>query len=376
MRANNVLGIIHSQAYDATIRELTAKRTIASVPVAARYRLIDFPLSNMVNAGVTQVGIFTTNNYQSLMDHLGSGKPWDLARKNGGLFLLPPYSDSEVGTSATTTSRLVSLVNNLHFLERAPQEYVVMTDANAVYNIDFSDLFDKHEESGADITICYKHGVMPNLVRNLTFKVEADGTLSDLALAINGGNGKEATYSFNIYVMKKTLLIGLLQSAASHNAEYFTKDVLLANASELKFNGYEVTGFAAIVDSMQSYYNVSMALLEKENRKSLFDPDRVIATKVADNVPATYGAEGVVKNSLIADGCVIDGDVEDSILFRGVIVEKGATVKNCILMQGTVVHAGAQLNSVITDKNVNTNMNRTLISDPSYPIYIPKNMIV
>ena len=373
MRANNVLGIIHSQAFDSTIQELTSVRTVASVPFGCRYRFIDFPLSNMVNAGVTEVGIITKENYQSLMDHIGSGKPWDLARKREGLYILPPYNTS-AQAAVGVRNRVDALYSNMDFLRHSRQEYVVITDSNAVYNFDFQDLFDFHTEQEADITIAYRHGKLPKLENMQILTMDGNKRVTEVAIDIT--EDKEVDYAFNIYVMRKSLLEYLVKTAVAHSATSFAKDIIQANVANLKIVGYEIPGFAEMIDSIRTYFNVSMDLLKPENRKALLDASNPIVTKVSDNVPALYGQDCVVDNSLIADGCTIEGTVENSLLFRGVVVEKGAVVKNSILMQGTVIHANAKVNSVITDKNVTITANRNLSGDPSYPIYFTKNIVV
>lgn len=373
MRANNVLGIIHSQAFDSNIQELTSVRTMASVPFGCRYRFIDFPLSNMVNAGISEVGIITKENYQSLMDHIGSGKPWDLARKREGLYILPPYNTS-AAMAAGQRNRIEALYSNMDFLQHSRHEYVVITDSNAVYNFDFQDLFDFHTEQEADITVAYKHGKVPQLENMQILTMEENKRVTEVA--VDNFEEGDVDYSFNIYVMRKSLLEYLVKTAVAHNATSFARDVIQANVSNLKIVGYEIPGFAAMVDSLKTYYNVSMDLLAPENRKALLDPKNPIATKIADNVPSLYGENSKTGNSLIADGCTIEGTVENSLLFRGVVVEKGAVVKNSILMQGTVISANAKVDSIITDKNVTVSANRNLSSDPSYPIYFTKNIVV
>lgn len=373
MRANDVLGIIHAQVYDSNVTQLTSVRTMASVPFGCRYRFIDFPLSNMANAGVTSVGIVTKDNYQSLMDHIGSGKPWDLARKREGMFLLPPYNTSFV-TPGTRDSRIDSLMSNLDFLNHARQEYVIMTDANAVYNLDFDDLFEAHTESGADITIVYKHGKTPKLSNAMVLTMDEDKRVTDIA--ISGDVEDEVDYSFNIFLMRKSLLEYLIKNAAAHGQHSFSRNILQPNVDNLKIVGYEATGFAELIDSVQTYYNVSMSLLQQKNRAALFNKENPIATKISDNVPTSYGPESKAANSLLADGCEIEGTVENSLLFRGCVVERGAVVRNSILMQGTVVHANAHLDSVITDKDVTITASRNLSGDPTYPIYFAKGIVV
>ncbi len=374
MRANNVLGIIHSQAYDYTLRELTSIRTMASVPFGCRYRMIDFPLSNMVNAGITQVGIITKNNFQSLSDHVGSGKPWDLARKREGMFILPPYNTSNAVIGHE--SRLSSLYSIADFLRKARQEYIVMTDANSVYNFDFSDLFRFHTEKEADITLVYKNGKVPKCPDLMMFDIDENDRITGASTAQSQDFGLEANYSFNILVMRKSLLEYLVRTAIARNATSFEREVIQTNISSLKVYGYKVPGFAETIDSLQTYYRVNMDLLLPENRKTLFNKNNQIKTKICDNVPATYGLHADVSNSLIADGCTINGTIENSVIFRDVYVEEGAVIKNSILMQGTRVQKNSSLNCVITDKNSIITPNKQLSGDPTYPVYISKNIIV
>ena len=375
MRANDVLGIIHSQAYDASIRELTLFRTMASVPFGCRYRLIDFPLSNMVNAGITQIGIVTKSNYQSLMDHVGSGKPWDLARKREGMFILPPYNTNS--PHGNHESRIESLYSISDFFKKSRHEYVIMTDANAVYNLDFNDIFRFHSEKEADITIVYKHGKVPKNLSLMMFALDNDKRINEISVSQNVDAGTEANYSFNIFLMRKSLLEYLVRTAVAHSTTAsFERDVMQANLQNLKIYGYEATGFAEIIDSLSSYYKANMDLLLPDNRKTLFDTRKPIVTKTSDNVPTTYGLDCNVSNSLIADGCVINGTVENSILFRNVHVEKGAVIKNSIIMQGSTIHANSVLNSIITDKNVSITSYKSLSGDKNYPVYIGKGTTV
>ncbi|MDD6807199.1 MAG: glucose-1-phosphate adenylyltransferase subunit GlgD [Oscillospiraceae bacterium] len=375
MRANNVLGIIHAQSYNSAIRELTATRTTASIPFGCRYRLIDFPLSNMVNAGITQVGIITNNNYQSLMDHVGSGKPWDLARKREGMFILPPYN-TFAAASGKHSSKTTSLYSIFDFLKKSRHEYVIMTDSNAVYNIDFNDIFKFHTKMEADITVVYKHGRVPNIKDTMMFALDENKRITEVSVAQSSDVGREANFSFNIFVLRKSLLEYLVRTAIAHNTSSFEKDIIQANIENLKIYGYKAPGFAEIIDSLKTYYKTNMALLEPNNRKALFDPKMPIATKICDNVPATYGLNANVSNSLIADGCIIKGTVENSLIFRDVKIEEGAIVKNCIIMQGTTIQKGCKLNCVVTDKDTNITANKSLSGDISYPVYISKGITV
>lgn len=373
MRANDVVGIIHSGAYENSLRELTTSRTIASVPFGCRFRLIDFPLSNFVNCGMTEVGILTKSNYQSLMDHVGSGKPWDLARKREGMFILPPFNNASAAGSHD--NRISSLYSILDFIRHSHHEYVILADSNAVYNFDFNELMEFHTEKEADITIVYKHGALPALSDLMVFDMNEDSRIKEVSISPSTEKD-EVDYSMNIILMRKSLLEYLINTSFSHNGTSFERDVLQANINLLKIYGFEASGFCEIIDSLQTYYNVNMSLLNPENRKMLFKAKAPITTKICDNVPATYGLDSKVTNSLVADGCIINGTVENSILFRGVYVESGAVIKNSIIMQSTSVNRGSSLDYVIADKNVIITSNKTLSGDAAYPMYIGKKILV
>lgn len=371
MTGKNVVGLIFSNAYDECISELTGIRTMGSVPFACRYRLIDFALSNMVNGGIEKVGVLTKSNYQSLMDHVGTGKPWDLSRKNNGLFILPPFSTNEVGGNS---DKLSSLKGVMGFISRSKEEYVLLSDCNSVTNIDVEDLIENHIESSADITIVYKNGKVPNLDNVITLDV---GYYSRIENVYIGKNiGEETSYSLNIILMKKALLEKLVNDAISNNYKSFEEDIIKKNVSELNIYGYEAKCYAATIDSIESYFRINMELLNTENCDELFNTDHPVYTKVRDDMPSIYAIGSNVKNSLIADGCIIEGTVENSILFRGVRVEKGAAIRNSIVMQGGLIAQNSSINYVIADKSVVIKPNKTLSGAENYQLYIGKEVVI
>ncbi len=372
MRANNVLGIIFSNAYDDVLPELTNLRTMGSVPFGGRYRLIDFALSSLVNCGISKVGVITKSNYQSLMDHIGTGKPWDLSRKREGLYILPPFSNaSSVGMYA---NRIQALYGRLGFIDRSNEEYVVLSDCNVVCNIDFREVFSLHDKSGADITIVYSRGEAPKIADTLVFDIGEDGRINKAAM--NGFSSEDVDYSLNIYVMRKSLLQRLINEAISLNNTDFERDIIQKNTGSLRIFGYRISGFARTIDSLQSFFNINMELLNNENRSDLFEPERPIYTKVRDNMPAIYGLGSNVRNSLVADGCIIDGEVENCILFRGVRIAKNAKVKNSIIMQGSFVSENAVIENVIMDKSVVITPNKSLCGASNYPVYVSKCIVI
>ncbi|MCL2514199.1 MAG: glucose-1-phosphate adenylyltransferase subunit GlgD [Oscillospiraceae bacterium] len=371
MNAGNILGVIYSNGYDGCLPELTALRTMGSVPFGGRYRLIDFPLSNMVNCGITKVGVITKSNFQSLMDHLSHGKPWDLSRKTGGLFLLPPFDNQAMGAGE---NRLGALKSGLRFLSSFDAEYVIIADCNVVSTMDYGKLADCHIEKNADITLTYTKGVPPKLDNLITFDSEEDGRLKKAA--ISPQTDKKVNYSLNTFVMRKALLERLINEAASLNYTSFEHDIIQKNVRRLRIYGYPVPERSYVVDGLQAYYDISLSLLEKETRSCLFLPERPVLTKVRDDMPVIYGINCDIKNSLVADGCIIDGEVENSVLFRGVKVAKDAVVKNSVVMQGGFIGEGAVINCAIMDKDVTVKPRKTISGAEDYPIYVGKGIVI
>lgn len=370
MSAKNVLGIIFSNAYDEALPELTALRTMGSIPFAARYRLIDFPLSNMVNAGIPQVGVITKSNYRSLMDHIGTGKPWDLSRKREGMTLLPPFNTP---TTGMTTGKADALYGSISYISKSAKEHVLLTDCNVVCNMDYEKLIKAHTSNDADITIAYANGNPPSIENGTELILGDDGRVADTKV-IDCFSGS-VNYSLKIMIIRRTLLERLLHEA--HSAKIDDFETLVAkNIKHLRVYGYEETGFVRVLGSLQNYYDISLELLKLESRKALFTPDRPVYTKVSDQVPSIYGIGANVKNSLIADGCRIYGEVENSILFRGVTVEKGAKIKNSIVMQNTFVGENSTLECVIIDKSAVVKPNKMLCGASNYPVYIGKGIVI
>ncbi len=362
----SALGLVFSNIHDTNVPELTAKRTVASIPFGGRYRLIDFALSNMVNSEITKVGVITKSNYRSLMDHLGSGKDWDLARHHGGLFILPPFDN--IGGSLYTT-RLEALKNVLGFLSGAEEDLVVMSDSDMVCNIDFKPIIKRHGEQNADITLVYVEKDRASVTgdTNSFFEIE-DGRIK--SIAFDSKNDKVNLYT-NICIIGRRLLINLINETLSRGNSHFIRDVLIPHIDSLRVYGHKHEGYYEEMTSLIKYYEESMKFLNKSVRDEVFRTASVY-TKVKDSTPTRYGENAIVKNSLVADGCTIEGEVYDSIVFRGVKVGKGAVVKHCIVMQNCIIGEYADLNCIITDKNVVIRDGRTLSGCDVHPFFIGK----
>lgn len=369
----NVLGLVFANMHDTTLGDMTKNRTMGSVMFGGRYRLIDFPLSNMVNSGISEVGVITKSNYQSLLDHLGSAREWDLARKKGGLYILPPFGNVE---STLYRGRIEALYGAMSFIKHSRAKYVILSDCDVVTNIDYKPIVAAHIESGADITAVAHTGVYSSddIKTSTVFNVDADKNVT--SVLINPDISGTCTTSLNVFVMSMDFLIETVNDAMARGNVSFERNIPQEKCRELKIKIYEYDNYFSKLNSPESYFKSNMALLEPENARKLFVPKRSIYTKVSDNAPVKYDLDSKVSNSLIADGCIIEGEVENSVLFRGVKVGKGAKVKNCILMQGTVVGDNAELSYLITDKNVSICENHILTSSPQYPMYVGKGASV
>lgn len=370
---NNAIGILFASDSEVHMNELTIHRTSASLPFGGRYRMIDFALSNLVNCGISTIGIVTRNNYNSLMDHIRMGRDWDLNRKNSGITVFPPFVFNTMRDIYKGKVEAIYGLKN-YMISQKKAEYVVLANTNVICNIDVEEIIEEHIKRGADITMLTKKSAEVNPRKQL-ITATPDGRVTDMRFAVIGSKDEQLVNT-QIYVVKKDLLINLAENAYARGLLDFEKDILLKQLEELKIYSHEILSFAAAIDDIPGYYKNSMALLNEDIRQDLFYGKGTISTKVKDSVPTRYLENAKVSNSLIADGCVIDGTVENSILFRGVHVEKGAVVKNSVIMEKGVVSEKATISYTITDKNVIIQPERHLSGYESYPIVIVKNKIV
>lgn len=368
----NALGVIFANSYDNLVPELVAERTMASIPFAGRYRMIDFTLSSMANSGIDNVSIIVRKNYHSLMDHLGSGREWDLARKRGGLNIVPPFAERSV---KLYSGRVDAIASILSWLQAQKERYVILSDSCIALNIDFNKLIEAHVNSNADVTLVYTHSEIPEGARNdnYTVRIENGRVIELLSNDYRPGVQNLAT---NIYVIERESLIQLIRDAAVRGLVYFERDILARNLNLLNVQAYQFEGYTARIADMKSYFDENMRLLQDNNVGKLFDSANPIYTKIRDDNPTRYLEGSSVKNCLVADGCVIEGTVENSVLFRGCQVKKGAVVRNCVLMQDTLVEENAKAEYVVTDKNVHITAGKQLSGAESFPVFVAKKHTV
>ena len=374
----NALGIIFPNGYDSLVPELVAERLMASIPFAGRYRMVDFVLSSMVNCGIDNVSVIVRKNYHSLMDHLGSGRAWDLTRKNGGLNIVPPFAEKTV---KVYNGRVEALASILDFLKDQKEKYVIMSEANIAANFDFKAMLNAHIESGADLTLAYAQEEIPkglikpfDINKDLYYTLDIeDGRVKEIQ--INPETPVVQNLSMNIYIMDRELLISQVSAAFVRGHVYFERDIVAPQLDKLNVQAYKFTGYLARISSMKSYFDENMKLLDDENLDALFGSNHIY-TKIRDDNPTRYMEGARADNIMAADGCIIEGEVENSILFRGVKVGRGAKVKNCVLMQDTVIEPGAELEYIISDKDVTITADKKLKGTDSFPVYVAKYQVV
>lgn len=367
------MGIIFANMHDETLPAVTRLRTMASVPVAARYRMIDFQLSSMTNAGIDTIGVIVKQNYRSLMDHLGTGREWDLGRKIGGLTLFPPQA--ELAHGDTYKGRLGALYEVLPYLVDAKAEYVVMADCDYICTPDYEAIIEFHEAQAADVTmVCRKVPADVALpAENVTVTCDETGRVTEI-LADDTSAG-EHLQCMNMFVIAREKLIEYIRAGHSRQQNHFVRNVLMNHTDEIKTCAFVYGDYVSQITSIHSYYEANMSLLDAANLEDLFNSEPIY-TKVRDSAPTRYAMDAKVNESLIADGCILEGTVENSVLFRGVQVKKGAVVRNSILMQDTVVEADACVDCVITDKNVTISAGKSVSGSKEYPVYVEKHVKV
>lgn len=363
----NAFSIIFSDAFSGErIGELTSKRNLASTPFGGRFRLIDFIMSSLVNASVPNIGVITRNNYGSLVDHLGSGKDWDLNRKNGGLKILAPFV---VSNGKNINTKMDALASIKTYIKHALEEYCILADANIVCNIDFKSVLKTHIEKNADITCLYRTAFARS--GEMSIKTEQNGHICDVLYNTDDSTDKRDVI-VKIYVMKKSFLLELIDKGITFGWDDIDKDFIAKSFSNYKVYAYKLQGYCSVIRDINEYYSANKDLLDKNIRSELFKTDAPILTKVKDSVPTMYGENCKISNSLVADGCKLDGIVENSILFRGAEIKKGAIVKNSIIMQNSVIGEDCVITNIIADKNVVISKDKILTGYESLPFVIAK----
>lgn len=371
----DIVGLIFTGERIDELRELTRLRAVAALPMLGRYRMIDFLLSSMIHSNMRNIGIITQRNYHSLMDHLGSGREWDLHGKRSGMTILPPYMTSDnVGVYAGLMDALRS---NLSFLRRSKERYIAVTESYILYGVGYDKMLEQHLEKGADITLLYtkERGARRN-GQGAYLDIAEDGSV--FQMEVNPTIPHYGNTYLSCFLIRRELLIDMVDRAASAGIHHFNRELLMQMVREKTYKvvGYECPGKVWIIDSVESYYDANMDFLNSQVRERIFSSEKPVWTKLRDEMPALYAPGADVSNALIADGCVIEGQVINSILFRGVTVKPGARVVNSIVMQDSFISQDVEIENCILDKQVTVRDATRIIGPPGHPIVMTKNLTV
>ena len=360
----NYIGLLMLNEQEDNIKSLTKTRPIASIPIGGRYRIIDFVLSNMVNSGIHNIGVFTKSKSRSLVDHLGSGQSWDLNRKINGLFLFNFTSDK------LQLADIDVLSDNMEFIYRAKQDYVIMSSSYMVCNMDYNEAAKYHEEASSDVTLLYKkiNNGKVNFVNCTTLHVNGENKVLSIGKNIRAED--KLNISMEMFIMKKSTLIAIVNKCIQTGYHNSIKAAIYNSVSELNVNAYEFKGYLQCVNSIKNYYKTNMDMLNTKVTKELFASKRLIYTKSKDEAPTKYFNGSKVSNTLVSNGCILKGKIENSIISRRVIVHAGAEIKNCIIFQSCEIKEGCKLINVIVDKNTTIHENIVLMGDEEFPIVI------
>lgn len=369
------MGLINlNKKGDPTINKLNNGRPISSTPIGARYRVIDFVLSNMVNSGISNIGIYAKEKYRSLTDHLSSGKDWDLSRKKGGLFIFSPENTIQQKSYKHRDGEIGNILANIDYIEKGEEEYILIAPSYMLCNIDYSKALAYHKKSDNHITVIYKNidNADKDFKGNLTLNIDENNRVVNVGH--NVGLFNSANIFMETYIMKRLDFIELIYQTVSQGIYSYIEDFIVEKVKDIKIGAYEHKGYLKCLDSVQSYFEANKELLNRDVSEELLYSDRRILTKEKNESPAIYTEDAKVQNSFIATGCIIEGTVKNSIIFRKVHIKKDTVIENCVIMQNCIIENGVELENVIFDKNISISPHKKLKGDENYPIVVEKNI--
>jgi len=365
------IGIVLAGGNSKRMRELSNKRAISAMPVAGSYRSIDFALSNMSNSHIQNVAVFTQYNSRSLNEHLSSSKWWDFGRKQGGLFVFTPTITAENSDWYRGTAD--ALYQNLNFLKNSHEPYVVIASGDGIYKINFNKVLEYHIEKKADITVvCKKMAEGEDLTRFGQVHINDDGRIVDFEekpMVVSSN-----TVSCGIYVIRRRQLIELLERCAAEDRVDFVRDILVRYKNLKRIYAYKMDTYWNNIASVDAYYKTNMDFLKPEVRNYFFKQYPDIYSKVDDLPPAKYNPGAIVNNSLISSGCIINGTVENSVLFKKAYVGNNCVIKNSIILNDVYIGDNTVIENCIVESRDTIRANTTYIGSPEdIKIVIEKN---
>lgn len=365
------IGIILAGGNNKRMKALSEKRAVAAMPIAGTYRSIDFALSNMSNSHIQKVAVLTQYNTKSLNEHLSSSKWWDFGRKQGGLFVFTPTITSVNSNWYRGTAD--SLYQNLHFLKESHEPYVVLASGDGVYKLDYNKVLEHHIQKRADITVvCSKAQDQEDLARFGQIQTDSDGRIVEFVekpmVAVSN------MVSCGIYIIRRRLLIELIEACAAEDRYDFVSDILIRYRNIKRIYAYKMDTYWRSVSSVKAYFETNMDFLKKEVRDYFFRQGDEIYTKVDDLPPAKYNPGANVSNSLIASGCIVNGTVEDSVVFKNAYIGNNCYIRNSIILNDVYIGDNTRIENCIVESRDTIRANTTCVGTPEeIKIVIEKN---
>ena len=369
----NAFGIVNSSGRNIYVEGLSEYRPIGAFSFMGRYRIIDFPISNMSNSGIDRIQVYTGSNPRSLTDHLGTGRHYNINSKRGRLQVF--FSESATNHNNYNTD-ISAYLENMEYIEHMHHEYVVIAPSYMVYTMDYNELIESHNNSGCDITIAY-HTVdnAKESFQNCNV-LELNKQKGVLSVTRNNGAAKTRAVSMDTYVMKTSLFIELIHKAKSTSSMYTLSDIINDECQELDIRGFAHRGYFVAITDFQSYYDANISLIDFKVAQDLFHEDWPIYTKTNDSCPTQYFETADVKNSIISNGCLIEGTVENCIIGRGCNIKKGSVVKNSIVLANAIIGPDVIVENQVVDKRAKISKVSQVISSPDRPGYVKKDDII
>lgn len=364
------VGLILAGGNSRKMRELTAKRAVAAMPVAGSYRAIDFVLSNMTNSHIQKVAVLTQYNARSLNEHLNSSKWWDFGRKQGGLFVFTPTITADNGYWYRGTAD--AIYQNLDFLKKCHEPYVIITSGDAVYKLDYNKVLEYHIAKRADITVvCTTCEDQTEVERFGVVRMNDDGRIVEFEEKpiVSSYN----TISTGIYVVRRRQLIELLERAALEGRHDFVNDILIRYKNLKRIYGYRTDAYWSNISTVEAYYRTNMDFLRQDIRNYFFRQEPSIKTKIDDLPPAKYNPEAVVKNSLVSSGSIINGTVENSVLFKEVYVGNNCVIRNSVILNNVYIGDNTRIENCIVESRDTIRANSCYCGEDGIKIVVEKN---
>ena len=366
---SSAFGIVNSSGNHIWVEGLQDHRPIGAFSFLGRYRVIDFPISNLSNSGIDRIQVYVRRKPRSITEHIGTGRHYNINSKRGRIQIL--FSEDQSENSIYNTD-IAAFMENIESIEKMHEEYVVITPNYLIFTQDFSKLLDAHIESGADITLLYhsvdnaKDAFLNSDILNLN---KQKGVLS---IEKNRGTAKSRNIFLDTYVMKKDLFLQLIKNARNLSSMYTLAQIVNSACDELDIRGVAHRGYFAAITSLQNYYEANMSLIDYKNATALFNEEWPIYTRTNDSAPTQYIEGASVKHSVVSNGCIIEGTVEDSIIGRACTIEKGAVVKNSVILPDTKIGKNSHSENFVVDKHTRIVHENQVIGNPEKAGYVTR----